>query len=83
VAQLQTLILSIKLNGAFDLRRTCIPVLRIRIRRIRVFLGFPDPDPLVQCTIRILSSSSKNSKKNLDSVKTRNDLNKTTADLFI
>ncbi len=28
------------------------PVLRIRIRRIRMFLGLldPDPDPLVRCT---------------------------------
>jgi hypothetical protein len=44
-------------------------VLRIRIR-IHMFLGFldPDPDPRVRGTlwIRILISSSKNSKKNLD-----------------
>jgi hypothetical protein len=40
--------------------------------RIRMFLGLPDPhpDPLVKARIRlwirILPSSSKNSKKNLD-----------------
>ncbi len=35
--------------------------IRIRIRRIRVFLGLPDPhpDPLSQVRIRILPSSSK------------------------
>jgi hypothetical protein len=26
------------------------PVLRIRIRQIRMFLGLMDPDPLVRCT---------------------------------
>ncbi len=41
------------------------PVLRIRIRRIRMFLGLLDPDLLFWGTI--LLSSSKNSKKNLDS----------------
>ncbi len=42
-------------------------VFRIRIRRMHMFLGFPDPhpDPLVT-RIRILPSSSTNSKKNLD-----------------
>ncbi len=43
-----------------------VSVLRVRIRRIRMFLGLPDTDPLVQVRIRILLSSSKNSKKNLD-----------------
>jgi hypothetical protein len=46
-------------------------VLRISIRRIRMFLGLldPDPDQLVRCmdpdpdSIRILLSPSKNSKK--------------------
>ncbi len=28
----------------------CLSVLRIRIRRIRMFLGLPDSDPLVQRT---------------------------------
>jgi hypothetical protein len=49
-------------------------VFRIRIRiwiRIHMFLGIPDPDPLVRGmdpdpSITLLSSS-KNSKKNLDS----------------
>ncbi len=41
-------------------------MLRIRIRRIRTFLGLLDPDPL-EAWLRILLSSSKNSKKNLDS----------------
>ena len=41
-------------------------VLRIRIRRIHKFLSLLDPDPLDRATIRILLSSSKNSKKNLD-----------------
>ncbi len=46
-------------------------VLGIRIR-IRMFLGFPDPDPLVHCTDWILLTDpsiikSKNSKKNIDS----------------
>jgi hypothetical protein len=44
---------------------------RIRIHRIHIVLGLPDPDPLVRGTvwvrIRILLSTSKNSKKNLDS----------------
>jgi hypothetical protein len=41
------------------------PVLRIRIH---MFLGLPDPDPLVRGTDPgILLSSSKISKKNLDS----------------
>jgi hypothetical protein len=42
-----------------------LPVLRIRIKiriRIRMFLGLLDPDP-------VLLSTSKNSKKNLDSTK--------------
>ncbi len=51
------------------------PVLRTRFRRDRMFLGIldPDPNPLVICTdpdparIQILLSSSKISKKNLDS----------------
>ncbi len=46
---------------------TCLQaVLRIRIH---MFLGLLDPDPLVRCMdpFRILLSSSKNSKKNLDS----------------
>jgi hypothetical protein len=43
-------------------------VLRIRIRRIHMFLDLLDPDPLVrEVRIRILLSSRKNSKKNLDS----------------
>jgi hypothetical protein len=44
-------------------------VLRIRIHRIHMFLDLPYPDPLVRGTvwIRILLSSCKNSKKNLDS----------------
>ncbi len=48
-------------------------MLRIRIRsRNRMFLGFPDLDPLVRGMdpdprSKILLSSSKNSKKNLDS----------------
>jgi hypothetical protein len=44
-------------------------VLRIRIRRIHtMYLGLVDPNPLVrEVRIRILLSSSKNSKKNLDS----------------
>ncbi len=48
-------------------------VLRIRIRRIHMFLGLWDPDPLVRDTdpdrlrIWILLSSSKKSKKNIDS----------------
>ncbi len=52
-------------------------VLRIRIHRIHMFLGLPDPDSLVRGTvwiririlllIRILLSSCKNSKKPLDS----------------
>ncbi len=36
----------------------------IRIRRIRMFLGLLDPDPL-EAWLQILLSSSKNSKKNL------------------
>jgi hypothetical protein len=41
---------------------------RIQIRRIRMFLGLLDPDPLVRGTIwiRILLSPIKNNKKNLD-----------------
>ncbi len=44
-------------------------VLRIRICRIQMFLGLLDPDRIRQSEvwIRILLSSSKNSKKNLDS----------------
>ncbi len=45
-------------------------VLWIWIRRIRTFLGLPDPLPYPLVTsmvrLRILPSSSKNSKKNLD-----------------
>jgi len=56
--------------------RACIPVLRIRIRWIRMFLGLldPDTDPLVRGMDQapdpdpfILLSSSKNRKKNLES----------------
>ncbi len=51
------------------------PVFRIRIHRVHMFLGLPDPypDPLVRGVDPdpdpsiILLSSSKNSKKNLDS----------------
>ncbi len=44
-------------------------VLRIRISRIRVFLGFLDPNPLApKVRIRILLSSSKISKKNFQKV---------------
>ena len=32
-------------------------VFRIRIRRIRTFLGLPDPDPLLFARIRILQST--------------------------
>jgi hypothetical protein len=39
--------------------------IRIRIHRIHLFLGLPDP--LVRDMIRILLSASKNSKKNLES----------------
>jgi len=48
-------------------------VLRIRIHRIHMSLGLPDPDPLVKSMDPdpdpsiIFLSSSKNSKKNLDS----------------
>jgi hypothetical protein len=31
-----------------DLDADFLPVLRIRIHRIQVFLGLPDPDPLVR-----------------------------------
>jgi hypothetical protein len=46
--------------------------IRIRIHRIHMFLGLPDPDPLVRgvglwIRIQILLLSCKNSKKNLDS----------------
>jgi hypothetical protein len=34
--------------------------------RVRMFLDLPDPDPSLFVGIRILSSSGKNSKKNLD-----------------
>ncbi len=49
-----------------------LPVLRIRIHRIHMFLGLPDPDPLevvirILLWIRILLSSCKTRKKNLDS----------------
>jgi hypothetical protein len=43
---------------------------RIRVRGIHMFLGLPDPDPFVRDTDpdpTVLSSWSKNSKKNLDS----------------
>jgi hypothetical protein len=36
------------------------------IRRIRMFLDLPDPDPSLFVRIRIFPSSSKNSNKNLD-----------------
>ncbi len=42
------------------------PVMWIRIRRIRMLLDLKDPDPSIFVRIRILPSSSKNSKKNLD-----------------
>jgi hypothetical protein len=50
-------------------------VFRIRIHRIHVLFGHPDPDPLVRgmirirlwIRIRILLSSCKNNKKNLES----------------
>jgi hypothetical protein len=44
-------------------------VLLIRIHRIHMFLGLPDPDPLVRCMDPdlIFLSSCKYSKKNLDS----------------
>jgi hypothetical protein len=32
------------------LHTECLPVLRNRIRRIHMFLGLPDPDPLVRDT---------------------------------
>ncbi len=47
------------------------PVFRIRIHQIHMFLGLPDPDPLVRGgdpdPSIILVSSSKNNKKNHDS----------------
>ncbi len=44
------------------------PASRIRILRIRMFLCLLDPDPLqyLFARIRILPSTSKNMKKNLD-----------------
>jgi hypothetical protein len=57
----------------FTFAAQCWAVLRILIHRIHMFLGLPDPDPLVRCMdpdplwIRILLSSCKNSKKNLGS----------------
>jgi hypothetical protein len=44
-------------------------MLRIRIYKIRMFLGLldPDPDPVVRGTVRIRILLSKNSKKNLNS----------------
>jgi hypothetical protein len=41
----------------------CQPVLQIRIRRIRMFLGLQDPDldPVVRCTDPDPLASSKNS----------------------
>jgi hypothetical protein len=60
-----------KLLRAPSIRAGKKPVLQIRIRRIRTFLGLPDPDPLVpgriRLGLRILLSLSKNSKKNLNS----------------
>jgi hypothetical protein len=50
--------------------KVSLSVLRIRIRRIRMFLGLLDPDLLVRGTDPDRDpdlSSSKNSKKNLDS----------------
>jgi hypothetical protein len=50
-----------------------VAVFRIRIHRIHMFFGLPDPDLLVRGMDPdpdpsiILLSSSKNSKKNLDS----------------
>jgi hypothetical protein len=45
-----------------------LAVLRIRIRRIRTFLGLldPDPDHYSMDRIRIFLLSSKNSKENFD-----------------
>ncbi len=42
-------------------------VLQIRIRKIRMFLGLLDPDPLVRVWLQpqILLSANKNSEKNL------------------
>jgi hypothetical protein len=62
--------------------------IRIQIHRIHMFLGLLDPNPLVKGMewIRILPSSCKNSKKNLDSyyfvtlfdfLSLKNDVNKT------
>jgi hypothetical protein len=42
------------------------PVLWIRICRIRMFLDLQNPDASIFVRIRILPSSSKNSKKDLD-----------------
>jgi hypothetical protein len=42
--------------------------IRFTIRRIHLYLGFPDPHPdLLEKQIRILPLSRKNSKKNIDS----------------
>ncbi len=45
-----------------------IPVawIRIRIRRIRMFLDLPDPDPSLFVRFRILPSTGKKSKENLN-----------------
>jgi hypothetical protein len=44
--------------------KPCLPVLRIRIRRLCMFLGLQDPDPLIRGTDPDPSISSKNSFKN-------------------
>ncbi len=43
-------------------------VLRIRIRRIHMFLGLPNPDPLVRDPDPDLLPSIKNSKKNMKNI---------------
>ncbi len=45
------------------------PVLRnrIRIRKIHMFWGFPDPNPEIRIRLRILLLIKQNSKKNIDS----------------
>ncbi len=57
------------LKEEVQIRPSLQPVLRIRIRRIRMFLGLLDPVRIrkseVRVRIRILLSSSKISKKTL------------------
>jgi hypothetical protein len=54
-----------------DQKRKKAAVLRIRNGRIHLFLGLPDPDPLVRDMdpdrLRILLSSRRNGEKNIDS----------------